>query len=318
METTTTGPYHRLAHNRPNYRWWRPLTALLTAVAGYLAVGVLAMLMALVGLIGWTLIQDTAVGTAIEELMAATGFDSSADPELDDMGNPLTMSLIALSIVAILPSCLVATRIGWKRPVGELSSVAGRLRWRRFWPLLGWAGLVIVPVFTVQAMVVRWRAEGETIGLIGHLAEGLDGRTVLLVVLILVLIPFQAAAEEYLFRGFLAQVIGSWLRHPAWAILLPLPIFVFGHTYDWTGLADVAVFAVITGILTYMTGGLEAGIALHAVNNVTLFVLGAFGLTDINADSQSPLALVISIATTIGTGWVLLSASRRADRKYGQ
>jgi hypothetical protein len=47
-------------------------------------------------------------------------------------------------------------------------------------------------------------------------------------VVILLLVPLQAAAEEYIFRGYLMQSIGRWLRHPAFAILLPVPLFVLG------------------------------------------------------------------------------------------
>ena len=34
-----------------------------------------------------------------------------------------------------------------------------------------------------------------------------------------VLVPLQCAAEEHVFSGHLRQTRGSWLRHPAFAIL---------------------------------------------------------------------------------------------------
>ena len=47
-------------------------------------------------------------------------------------------------------------------------------------------------------------------------------------VIILVLTPFQAAAEEYVFRGFLAQILGSWVRFAPVAIIVPTAIFAVG------------------------------------------------------------------------------------------
>ncbi|MDF2498717.1 MAG: family intrarane metalloprotease protein, partial [Arthrobacter koreensis] len=63
----------------------------------------------------------------------------------------------------------------------------------------------------------------------------------LMLLVAVAVVPFQAAAEEYAFRGLLMQVIGSWLRHPAFAILLPVPLFVLGHGYGLVGQIDVAI-----------------------------------------------------------------------------
>ncbi|MER2134496.1 MAG: CPBP family intramembrane glutamate endopeptidase, partial [Arthrobacter sp.] len=62
---------------------------------------------------------------------------------------------------------------------------------------------------------------------------------------------------------------------------------------------DVAVFAVAAGWLTWRTGGLEAAIALHVVNNLVVLALGAVGLADPNA-ADLPLAhLPVSIIVVL-------------------
>jgi membrane protease YdiL (CAAX protease family) len=83
----------------------------------------------------------------------------------------------------------------------------------------------------------------------------------------------QAAAEEYAFRGWLLQAVGSWTARfgrSAWpAIVISAIPFVVGHGYtDW-GPVDIGLFAVATGWVVVRTGGLEAAIALHVVNNLT-------------------------------------------------
>ncbi len=111
---------------------------------------------------------------------------------------------------------------------------------------------------------------------------------------ILLVVPLQAAAEEYVFRGYLQQAIGRWLRHPLFAILLPVPLFVLGHLYDPLGQASVAVFAVAAGWLTWRTGGLEAAIAVHVVNNLLAFTLALAGLSDVNASSPGIVSFIWS------------------------
>lgn len=132
-----------------------------------------------------------------------------------------------------------------------------------------------------------------------------------MVLLVLVLIPFQAAAEEYVFRGYLMQLVGGWLRHPAFAILFPVPLFVLGHGYDVWGAASVGMFAIVAAWLTWRTGGLEAAISLHIVNNVLIFLLGSVALVDANATSGTPVDLLAS-------GLAMIVYAVLADRWAGK
>ncbi|RAF05613.1 CPBP family intramembrane metalloprotease domain-containing protein, partial [Burkholderia multivorans] len=100
-----------------------------------------------------------------------------------------------------------------------------------------------------------------------------DSRLALMLVLVLLLAPIQSMSEELVFRGLAMNVIGSWLRSPWWAVLIPVPFFVFGHIYDVPGLISIGVFAVVMGLLTLWTSGLEAAIAFHTVNNLFAFAL---------------------------------------------
>lgn len=128
-----------------------------------------------------------------------------------------------------------------------------------------------------------------------------------------VLVPLQSAAEEYVFRGQLMQTIGSWLKRPAFAILLPVPLFVVGHDYDLWGQLDIAVLALAAGWLAWRTGGLEAPIALHLVNNVLFTVMTAFGYADPNSTHGTPTDLAASAATTLfAIAWLVRTFDRTA------
>jgi membrane protease YdiL (CAAX protease family) len=94
-------------------------------------------------------------------------------------------------------------------------------------------------------------------------------------VITLVLVPFQAAAEEYIFRGWVLQAFGAYLRTPWPGILLGAAAFTALHAYTGWGILEVFVFGALMGWLAVRTGGLEAPIGLHAVNNVLAFLPSA-------------------------------------------
>jgi uncharacterized protein len=65
------------------------------------------------------------------------------------------------------------------------------------------------------------------------------------------------------------------------------------------------------GWLAWRTGGLEAPIAAHVVNNVALMAVNAVGIGDPNATDGTPVGLAISVATMAVFTVVV---TRRADR----
>lgn len=268
-------PYHRIARVLPDHRWWRPFAVLVMAVLAYAGM----MLPILVGLV-IAILVDPGVGDAVDRVLGGT-----------DMHDPATF-LVALGSIALLyPAVAFGVRVGGRRSAGTLSSTAGGLRWL----LLGRSvGVALAVMVTLHAGWVAW-------DLVVHgVAPTLtwDHRSGALLAGALLLMPFQAAAEEYAFRGLPQQLLGSWLRNPWWGILLPIPLFTLGHVYDWRGLIDVALFALAAGILTWRTGGLEAAIGLHVVNNSLIAVLGSVGAVDLNATTFTAPELLTSVAAT--------------------
>lgn len=271
--------FHRLAHARPRYRWWRGLVTGVLAIVFYVAI-----MLVLVVPLGVAAVMIPAWGAELQVLLTTTQYF--------DLDRPWLFLALVVPLILMIPALFAASRIVEGRGVGLLSSVTGRLRW-------GWLGKTLVlalVVFIVYFAVVLGSsaAMGEpTAPDFSH-----PGLWTMLVLVVL-LIPFQAAAEEYVFRGYLMQLIGGWLRHPAFAILLPVPLFVLGHGYDVWGAASVGVFAVVAAWLTWRTGGLEAAISLHIVNNVLIFLLGSVSVVDANATSGTPIDLIASTVTMV-------------------
>ncbi|GAA4597276.1 CPBP family intramembrane metalloprotease [Planotetraspora phitsanulokensis] len=250
--------YDRLARTSV-HRWWRPVAGTLAIVAAFLVVSIGLGLAA--GLL------SIVAGLP----MAMDGSRIFVDP-VADLG--FQLGVIALSIPLVLGAAWAIQR----RPPGTLSSVAFRLRW-------AWLGQCLL--IAVVAVVLAQSAEAGTLLLSGE-SPGFSwvgwDRFLPPLIVILLLVPFQAAAEEYAFRGWVIQAFGAYLKSPWPGVLLGAAAFASLHGYtDW-GIAYVFGFGVLMGWLAILTGGLEAPIALHVMNNV-----GAFGITAAAGDIGSAL-----------------------------
>lgn len=277
-------PFHRLALAGPRPGWWRPVITLLVSAVTYLA-------MLFVAGVALALAWPSLIDVAADDLSTVL-----------DLGRPGHAAVALALIAAMLPALAVGLRVGEGRRLGTMSSVAGRLRR----PLLGRYGILALLV-TAGYVAVVFLFEAAT----GALpAPVWSASSPGLLACALALVPIQAAAEEYAFRALPQQVLGAWLRSPWWGILTPVPVFVLGHGYNLPGQVAIAGFAVAAGILTWRTGGLEAAIALHVVNNVTAFVLAAVGLADPSATTVTWPSACLDLAMV--TAFTLLVLRRGA------
>ena len=147
-----------------------------------------------------------------------------------------------------------------------------------------WRYLLICFVVAVAVLnVVMWLMRG------GNTAwQASQPDWAIYLALILITSPLQAAAEEFFFRGYLQQAIGS-LAGRAWVgVACSSLVFAIFH-----GDQNVALFAhrlgfgLIAGTLVWATGGLEAAIAVHVANNVFAFGYALFtgGVATLKATS---------------------------------
>lgn len=236
--------YSRAALGIPHRRyWWRPLVTLVVAALVFVVMNVQMML---------------------PLLLASVVIPSFApSPSLMDPLNPLDQILGLGMLALLIPAVLVGSLAGYGR-AGIALSVLGRFRWG----LMGRAALVVVPVYLLINGVLNLILEREAI-VVPELGAGV----ILAWLVAIVLAPLQSAGEEFAFRALPMQMLGTWLRWPLIGILLPVPLFVLGHEYNWVGQIDIAVFAIVMGLLAWKTGGLEIPILLHAANNWTLFAI---------------------------------------------
>ncbi|GAA3134257.1 membrane protease YdiL (CAAX protease family) [Kribbella aluminosa] len=181
-----------------------------------------------------------------------------------------------LTLIILIPLSMLVARLLNRQTPGLLSSVVGKLRWRP----LAWFSLAAIVLELLAFAVVQFGhvplATGERHG--GPAAPDV----VAVIVITLLTSPIQAAGEEYYFRGYLLQAVGSYLRGSIMAVVVTGVLFTLAHgIWPWQSPAlfvDRLAFGLVAGFLAIRTGGLESGIASHAANNVVTFVFA--GLTN--------------------------------------
>ncbi|MCL1923203.1 MAG: CPBP family intramembrane metalloprotease [Propionibacteriaceae bacterium] len=122
-------------------------------------------------------------------------------------------------------------------------------------------------------------------------------------VVIAITVPLQALGEEILFRGYLMQLCGSIVRNEWFAIAMTALIFAIFHGSQnpWM-FASRFIFGLIAGILVWKTGGLEAAVAIHVVNNLIVFAMSICNgtLVEVRGATDSPWTQAVSDLVMFG------------------
>jgi membrane protease YdiL (CAAX protease family) len=198
-----------------------------------------------------------------------------------------------------------------------LSSIGPRLRWRYLVACVGLAFVALIASVLVGVVVPQPEASAP----MGDVNE-FTTRTGYFLLVILLLTPWQAAAEEYVFRGYFTQAFGS-LTADLWvsrclAVGLPALLFAMAHgVQEPPVFFDRFAFGVVAGILVIATGGLEAAIAMHVLNNFF-----AFGIALMFGDMTETLNASMStsywmIASTMTQSLVYLALATWVARTMG-
>jgi uncharacterized protein len=267
-------------------------------VQGWSALGVFLVALfflginAIVAVIGATLVY-LATGTPQDQV--GDKVTALADT---DLTTPASLLFVHVVLIMVIPEVWAATRlVNGLRP-RWLTSVRPGIRWGWFAASFG----VSIATFVITIFLGGLLPASEDADLVTGGLNDFTSTTRDFLLVIVLLTPFQAIAEEYVFRGYLTQAFGSvtaqlWVSRCV-AVVVPATLFALAHgAQDFPVFVDRLAFGLVAGILVIATGGLEAGMAYHIVNNLL-----AFGITLAYGDMSGVLS------PEGGTWWdVLLS-----------
>ena len=260
----------------PRRRWWKLPIALIVAGVAWLIGSTIVTIPALV----YDVINqriDLTDPVALQNYVA--GITTHITPALFLANNA--------GIALMIPCAWLGLIIYGQRP-RWLSSVVGGLRWGWLFRILG---LILLPYIALEALTVvlagvpqlTWKPYG-----------------LFMIFVILLTTPLQCAGEEYGLRGLVNRLFGSYgsSRVSFWigAVVSSLAFMWLHAAQDIYLNTFYFTFGMISCWMAWRTGGLEAGIALHVVNNV--LAMAVFPFSDFSRlfDRQAGSANVLDVA----------------------
>ncbi len=255
--------YHQMFRTW-TYAWWRPVVGILLLAAGMLVVLPIAMLPVL---IAGVVIEGGDEGF-VEAFARAASFQELT---------PSAMLYLNLTLGGLILWTWGLIRVLHSMRPRWLSSVAPKLRWRFLLVCTGLSVVALVASVLIGALLPESANPDLSPGGADYTAT-----TAALAVVIVLTTPWQAIGEEYAFRGYLLQAVGSLSQRRWVALLVTSTAFALAHgVQNFPLFFDRFMFGLVAGWLVIRTGGLEAGIAMHVLNNYVAFGL-ALGFSDIN------------------------------------
>ncbi len=234
-----------------SYVWWRSLLGVFFGLSLFLLMTTL--ISRLVVTVAWT--------TTAADYPYADYFT-----EAFAFQRPSGMLAANLGIVSLIPIAWAMIAVIHQVKPRWLASVQPRIRWRYLLLCLGVALIALNGVLLLSTLATEVPQFGLQKGFWGFL------------VVIILTSPLQAAAEEIFFRGYLLQALGSLVAQPWFGVVVSSVVFALLHgTQNLPLFIDRLAFGLLAAVLVLRTGGLEAGIAAHIINNVFAYLFA--GLT---------------------------------------
>ena len=354
-EETEPLEYHQLLRGVPRPRWWKPLVGLLLGVLYYLTLSTgftLVMFSIAAATASGPLTQQDMLVLATPDtqrpLSMVTALGSIA---LMIPAALLAMLSVGLSPVGRLWS--VALRIRW-RWIGRaiLPAFVALLVINAVGIGLGlllapsenqlaaeppgfdanaalWSVLIILLLVPLQSTAEELVFRGAFMQAIGAWRNRVWFAIVLAVGLPLAALSFYLSGglSGLLEKGSNVLIVGAlvfgaatlmrWRTgSPLVAVALPSFVFAFAHIYEIWGMLSVASMALVAAWLVWRTGGLEAAITLHVVNNIVGFLMMTLafgGETKQTAEGGSAISLFASVLGQVLFAWWIDRDFKRVD-----
>jgi membrane protease YdiL (CAAX protease family) len=217
-------------------------------------------------------------------LLIATLIKSASNPAVFSQlaANPNDISVVGLAqnegfIMMLFPfiAGLIAFIILIKplnnRTLKMTINGGGKIRWNRFfisatvWTIL----LALYLIFYLKLDPENFTVNNKTSSLI------------LLSIVAVLFIPFQAAFEEVLFRGYLMQGFAALIKNRWFPVIMTSILFGLMHGFNpeikefgfFTMMPQYITFGMIFGIITILDDGIEAAMGAHTANNIFLCIM---------------------------------------------
>ena len=228
----------------------------------YLAVLVVVFIATQIGAIPFTVYQIFTSGTletgVVDEAAIATPHDS------------IGLALMLLSFAVGLGVLFLLARWWQKKRPADITTGRSRFDWKRVV-----FGAAVWGVLTLAVTVAQVSGDSDVV-------FNFDASRFFPLLLVgLLLFPFQTAMEEVLFRGYLMQGTTIMTRSGIGALIITSLIFGLMHaanpeigTYGfWVVMPQYVIMGLVLGYVTIKDDGIELALGMHFANNLLASLL---------------------------------------------
>jgi len=179
--------------------------------------------------------------------------------------------LMLFPFITSLAAFILLVKPLHSRTIWAVINGASKIRWNRFF-----ISLLLWTVFSVLYFLIYIKLEPQNFTL-----NNTSISIIILAILSIALIPFQAAFEEIFFRGYLMQGFTVLARNRWFPLIMTSLLFALMHGLNpevkeygfFTMMPQYILFGLIFGIVTILDDGVEAAIGAHTGNNVFLCIM---------------------------------------------
>jgi len=147
----------------------------------------------------------------------------------------------------------------------------GKIRWDRFL-----VSFLVWLILSSLYFFIYLKADPSNFTL-----NNVSGTLLVLIIVSFLFVPFQAAFEEVIFRGYLMQGFAVLARNRWFPLLMTSLLFGLMHSFNpevkefgfLTMMPQYVAFGLIFGIVTILDDGIEAAIGAHTANNIFLCIM---------------------------------------------
>lgn len=250
---------HLEAAFRGKNAWWRYLVMVVAILVVSNIIGAMPLIIVMVV----RMVSDPEAAAAI-----------ASDPNnLSALGLDTNFGLLLMLIPFVAALLAIAFLI---KPLNERSfmdTINGRtaFRWNRFLiSALVW--LILSAVY----LIISLKTDPDNITL-----HNTTATLIPLILITVIFIPFQAAFEEVLFRGYLMQGFGLVVKRRWFPLIMTSILFGLMHGLNpeikeygfFTMMPQYIMFGIIFAVITILDDGVEAAMGAHAANNAFLCIM---------------------------------------------
>jgi len=209
-----------------------------------------------------------------------SSFAASEEQQAAVIQELVELAALLAGFLFILAGVFLIQKTWHRRPLKAILTSASRFRWGNLCRAMAVAFTVLL--FTFVAQLLAFPAEWEQLNWASDPAVYIAG-----VLICVLFVPFQAASEELLFRGYFNQAFIRYVPSPWGAYLISSVGFSLLHAFNAEAESNLLPFLTIIfiiglgmSVLVHMEGGLESAMGYHIANNLLAFCLIGYETPD--------------------------------------